>query len=55
MKTILCIGEDRKIHICKPDRDKAKCGIKVINKKPTDKQLVELYNCCKCSYLKETK
>ena len=50
MKTILCIGEDRKIHLCKPNEDKTKCGVKVINKKPTGEQLAELYNCYECTY-----
>lgn len=45
-----CIGEDFKLHICKPNEKVCKCGIKVKNKKLQDKDYEKYYSCYECSY-----
>lgn len=50
MELIVCIGEDRTLHVCEPHKDKAKCGVKVINKKPTKQERAACFSCYECTY-----
>jgi len=49
LKYIQCIGVDNKLHICKPDEDICKCGVKVKSKKLLSKDC-ERYSCYECTY-----
>jgi hypothetical protein len=44
------IGEDRKIHLCKPHEDTCYCGVKVLRKKVTYNDREKLYSCYECTY-----
>lgn len=46
---IRCVGEDGKIHICKPHEDVCNCGVKVLTKVIT-KQHDKLFSCYECTY-----
>lgn len=47
---ILCVGVDRKIHICEPHKDETKCGVKVLKKNISSHEHVTLYSCWECTY-----
>lgn len=47
---ILCIGEDRRIHVCEPHKDQTECGIKVIKKDVSDTEFGKLFSCWECTY-----
>jgi len=46
---IQCVGIDNKIHACKPHDKIAKCGIRILRKKLSDKDH-EKFNCYECTY-----
>ena len=46
---IRCVGEDRKIHICKPHDTVCKCGVKVLTKIVTEEHK-NLFSCYECTY-----
>lgn len=48
---IECIGIDRKRHVCEPDKDITVCGVKILKKKVTNKDIdLFPYGCYECSY-----
>ena len=46
---ISCIGVDNKQHICLPESDTCKCGVKIKRKKML-KNDHQLYSCYECTY-----
>lgn len=50
MIEIRCVGQDHLIHVCKPWDKVTKCGVKVINKKPTKQDLAGKFSCYECTY-----
>ena len=46
---IQCIGIDNKLHICEPDKDICKCGVKVKNKKLLKNDYLK-YSCYEYTY-----
>ena len=49
-KYINCIGIDNKIHVCEPDKDVCKCGVKVKRKKILKNDYQLYFWCYECSY-----
>ena len=49
-KYIRCLGVDNKWHVCKPDADKCKCGVKVKTKKIDKMENKHFYSCYECTY-----
>ena len=53
MKYIRCLGVDNKWHICRPESDTCKCGVKVKTKKEKEIKALknkEIYFCYECTY-----
>ncbi len=46
---IYCIGVDRKQHVCLPDAQTTKCGVKILRKKLL-KNDFKLFSCYPCTY-----
>jgi len=46
---IECIGVDERLHVCEPDKDVCKCGVKVKSKKIFSKDY-ERFSCYECTY-----
>lgn len=44
-----CIGVDEKIHVCEPDKDVCKCGVKIKTKKIHKNDYLR-YSCYECTY-----
>lgn len=49
-KYIRCIGADRKLHTCEPHSNKTKCGLAILNKKPSKKDMIDKFSCYECTY-----
>ena len=47
---INCIGIDNKIHVCEPDKDVCKCGVKVKRKKILKNDYLLYFWCYECGY-----
>jgi len=47
---MFCVGKDRLIHMCRADSDKTLCGVDVLKKKPTPKELSNFMSCYKCTF-----
>mgnify|MGYP003586778652 CR=1 FL=1 len=48
---IRCIGVDENFHICHPDSEICKCGIKVKTKKDREVEAIwNRYSCYECTY-----
>ena len=46
---VRCVGIDNKQHVCAPDSDVCKCGVKVKHKKLL-RDDYKLYSCYECTY-----
>jgi hypothetical protein len=48
--TIPCIGVDRKKHLCVPHGEETVCGVKVLKKNPSQRELEGVFSCYQCTY-----